>query len=278
MSRAKTSGHGDGQMTDMFRVLAAVLAGALLAGCEAQMPDSGRGLGTTDYSLYEVERARREALLAGAARGTPILPPGQVAGALAEGAAPGPSGISSAELAAAGIGPGLPAAAPVATFPTIAPGSDLTRSAGVQASPANAASPGGSTNSSGISDEQNFDAVASRESIESDAARIAQNRAQYQVVQPTALPERNDRASLNLVQYAIDAPNNRGQEWYSRSILHTRSRFERNCAAYRSPDDAQRDFLFRGGPERDSLGIDPDGDGFACGWDPAPFRAAVGRG
>ena len=30
-----------------------------------------------------------------------------------------------------------------------------------------------------------------------------------------------------------------------------------------------------GGPERDPRGLDPDGDGFACDWDPAPFRAAV---
>ena len=52
---------------------------------------------------------------------------------------------------------------------------------------------------------------------------------------------------------------------------------QRNCADYRTPDEAQRDFLTRGGPERDSRGLDPDGDGFACGWDPAPFRAAVGR-
>ncbi len=43
---------------------------------------------------------------------------------------------------------------------------------------------------SSISDEQNFNAVAERESIESDAARLAQNRAQYVVIQPTALPQR----------------------------------------------------------------------------------------
>lgn len=262
-------------MSVKVKVLGALLSGAALAGCAPPVPDSGRGVGTTDYSLYEVERARREAQLTATAQAAPVLPPNQMAGAIPQAVPPG--GISSADLAAAGIGPSLPAPAPVATSPAIAPGDgfgpDLDRSAGVQASPANASQQGGT----GISD-QDFDAVSTRESIESDAARIAQNAAQYQVVQPTALPERNDRASLNLVQYAIDAPNNRGQEWYPRSILHTQGRFERNCAAYRSPDDAQRDFLFRGGPERDQLGIDPDGDGFACGWDPAPFRAAVGRG
>ena len=43
-----------------------------------------------------------------------------------------------------------------------------------------------------------------------------------------------------------------------------------------SPDQAQIDFLSKGGPERDRLSLDPDGDGYACGWDPRPFRKAVG--
>jgi hypothetical protein len=47
------------------------------------------------------------------------------------------------------------------------------------------------------------------------------------------------------------------------------------CAKYASPDLAQQAFLERGGPERDRLGVDPDGDGFACSWDPRPFRTAL---
>ena len=42
-----------------------------------------------------------------------------------------------------------------------------------------------------------------------------------------------------------------------------------------SSDLAQKAFLSRGGPERDILLLDPDGDGFACKWDPRPFRLAV---
>lgn len=52
---------------------------------------------------------------------------------------------------------------------------------------------------------------------------------------------------------------------------------QRNCAGYASPDQAQIDFLANGGPQRDRKGLDPDGDGFACGWDPSPFRSAVGN-
>ena len=38
--------------------------------------------------------------------------------------------------------------------------------------------------STGISDEQDFAAVAARETIESDKERLARNRAQYQVIRP----------------------------------------------------------------------------------------------
>ena len=44
------------------------------------------------------------------------------------------------------------------------------------------------------------------------------------------------------------------------------------CAGQRGALGLQ--FLAAGGPERDRKGIDPDGDGFACGFNPAPFRAA----
>jgi len=30
-----------------------------------------------------------------------------------------------------------------------------------------------------------------------------------------------------------------------------------------------------GGPKMDPKGIDPDGDGFACYWDPKPFRSVL---
>ncbi|MFT4014001.1 MAG: hypothetical protein QM682_11470 [Paracoccus sp. (in: a-proteobacteria)] len=46
----------------------------------------------------------------------------------------------------------------------------------------------------------------------------------------------------------------------------------RNCAGYPSADAAQRAFIAAGGPVLDPRGMDPDGDGFACGWDPRPLR------
>lgn len=128
----------------------------------------------------------------------------------------------------------------------------------------------------GISDENNFDAVAERQTIESDAERIANNAAQYEVVQPEALPTRSGDAQPNIVAFALDTSHPKGQSVYARAGFGGESRAERNCASYASPDLAQIDFLGRGGPVRDRRGLDPDGDGYACSWDPAPFRKASG--
>ncbi len=127
----------------------------------------------------------------------------------------------------------------------------------------------------GISDEQSFEAVTERETIESDRERLEQQRAQYKVIDPKPLPKRSGSGAPNVVAYAVTTTNAVGESLYRRSGLFAESRFERNCARYNSDERAQEDFLKRGGPKRDSLGLDPDGDGFACGWDPAPFRNAV---
>ena len=266
----------------MYRTVLAGLTALTLVACTQQVPDSGAGVGYSPYSQYEVERARREALLNGSARplpgGQPIVPTaGSTAGltsGLIEPTQTTPlGGIPSSDLAAAGIGSGTPIAAG-----TIGSTFDPNRTTGVQASPSNAVPV--QIASTGISDEQSFEAVASERGIEDDAALREQQQAAYQVIQPTALPQRDGNVGPNIVEYALNAPNRKGQEWYSRSLLviDPQGKFQRNCASYRSPDEAQRDFLSRGGPERDPRGLDPDGDGFACGWDPAPFLIAVGRG
>ena len=50
----------------------------------------------------------------------------------------------------------------------------------------------------------------------------------------------------------------------------------RTCSGYASADIAQRAFIAAGGPILDPKGMDPDGDGFVCGWDPRPVRNAAG--
>lgn len=124
----------------------------------------------------------------------------------------------------------------------------------------------------GISDEQDFQAVSSRETIESDAARRAANQAQYQQIEATAVPTRPKGSGKSIVEYALATTNNVGEPLYKRFSLGGQKRFKRNCASYGTTDVAQQAFLNAGGPKKDRYGIDPDGDGFACSWNPAPFR------
>jgi hypothetical protein len=63
---------------------------------------------------------------------------------------------------------------------------------------------------------------------------------------------------------------------HRRISLVSANKSARNCAAFSSADEAQIDFLTRGGPIKDRKGLDPDGDGYACAWDPAPYRATSG--
>lgn len=126
----------------------------------------------------------------------------------------------------------------------------------------------------GISDEQDFDAVSGRESIESDKERLAKQRAQYVVIEPTDVPTGRSGKGATVVEFALSTTNNVGQSVYSRSKILAQSRFVRNCLKYPSPDLAQAEFLQSGGPKKDRKGLDPDGDGFACSWDPEPFRNA----
>lgn len=210
-----------------------------LSACNNQVPDSGQGVGFDDYAQYELDRAQREAQLQG--RPGPVVTAGTAA------TPPSDTGVTTADLADAGI----------------ATGGDTTPPATTPALGQNAE----------ISDEQDFSAVSNRESIESDAERRARQAAAYQLIEATALPDRPGSTGPNIVQYALQAPNDRGETVFDRAGFSSEARFQRNCSKYRTPDDAQRDFLERGGPSRDRLGLDPDGDGFACGWDPQAFRA-----
>ena len=129
----------------------------------------------------------------------------------------------------------------------------------------------------GISDENDFTAVGERRSIEDDAARRAQNKANYTVIAPTAVPQRTSAAGPNIVAYALETNHAPGTRMYSRLKIGGAARYEKACARYGSDEAAQLAFLEKGGPKVDRLGVDPDGDGFACEWDPSPFRKAAGN-
>lgn len=146
----------------------------------------------------------------------------------------------------------------------------------VQASPSNPApaitvTPGANPQ---LSDENDFKAVSSERTIQDDKALLERNRSLYTVVQPGELPPRPD-GSPNIVGYALKTNNPVGRPMYKRSTFRAEVKYARACGSYASPDLAQAAFLASGGPMKDKLGVDPDGDGFACTWDPTPFRRAV---
>jgi len=247
-----------------MRVLAtlAAVSAIALAACSPQVPDSAAGVGdeTSPFNAPpEVEAGRT-------LNGDPLVPPARLSDETSANNAnwqqPRPSGAAAsnddiareaaAAISAAGLNSGQ---------------------APLDASPSNPAP--SLVGNPGISDENSFEAVAARQTIESDAERIARQRAQYEVVAPTAVPERPRDLSPNIVRYALSTSNPRGQRIYSRTGINMQARSQRNCAQYASADLAQAAFLEMGGPKRDRKALDPDGDGYACGWDPAPFRAAV---
>jgi len=122
-----------------------------------------------------------------------------------------------------------------------------------------------------ISDEQNFEAVSERETIESDAERRKQQSAKYILVKPVAIPDRPKMRYLTPVQFAVKTTHPVGKRRYNRLTVNM-GNVTKPCLRYQSEELAQYAFLRSGGPNIDSRGVDPDGDGYACGWDPSVYR------
>lgn len=105
---------------------------------------------------------------------------------------------------------------------------------------------------------------------EAAARRLEAARAQRVEIAPEALPQQNNNA--NVVKFARATTHPVGKRLYRRNPLISRSQSRQTCRRFDSPDDAQRQFLARGGPEQDPFNLDPDGDGFACQFDPEIYR------
>lgn len=236
----------------------AVLSALVLAACTPTTSSTGPGVGFQDYGSY--------------IRGAAPAPTGAPVTVVPPGGGFDPAAAAAAIDRSQGVAPtpGVVAPGPTATpLPT----DSAERPRG--GAPAGIKEESGEVAShAGISDEQDFDAVSSRETIESDKERIAKNRAEYVVVQPKDLPQRPGDTGPNIVEFALATTHAPGVQMYKRSGLGIRDA-NSVCAKYSSPDQAQQDFLAKGGPDRDRMGVDPDGDGFACSWDPRPFRTAL---
>ena len=125
-----------------------------------------------------------------------------------------------------------------------------------------------------MSDEQDFEAVSVRETIESDARRRQNQQSRLVVFQPSDLPAKQGEASV--AHFALSITHDPGTKVYSRlGALFGSLSHEERCAAYPDDEAAQLAFLDAGGPSADKLGVDPDGDGFACGWTPSIYRSML---
>lgn len=249
------------------RLLLGASAMAALAACQPAIPDDSR-FGVGFDQTFDAQQVNRDAALS---RGGVPAAPGVNARPLpAAGSAEDTAAQTAAILASTGQSrDGLPQ--------DIGRVAATARNSGVaplEASPSNPA-PGVVDSATGISQENNFDAVAGQRSIEGDAARIAANRAQYQVIQPQALPERTSTGP-NIVAFALSTSHPVGTKVYRRSSFNATNKFNRSCGQFRHQDQAQIAFLEAGGPERDRNGMDPDGDGYACSWNPSVFRNISG--
>jgi hypothetical protein len=228
----------------------------LLGACTPSATETGTGVGFTDYNSYV--RGAEPQTATGVGPVTVLPPAGSFDPAAAAAA------IDRAE--------GRTTLPPVET--AVPPTDSSTRARG--GAPAGIKEESGEMvhNNTGISDEQDFGAVSARETIESDAERIARNRAEYVVVQPKDLPQRPGDTGPNIVEFALATSHAPGVQMFKRSGASLRSS-DAACRKFASPDQAQEEFLAKGGPDRDRMGVDPDGDGFACSWDPRPFRTAL---
>ncbi|MFN7002601.1 MAG: hypothetical protein ACK4NW_04095 [Roseinatronobacter sp.] len=264
-----------------MRIISALtLVGSLtlLAACDTSAPYSnvidttGRGVGFSDYAQYlraqeELSRIRRAE--AAQARTMPVAQTGPQFG----GAAQQPSTIGQEAVAAVRgttpVAQPAPQPFPVAQqAPMPQQPAPVQTASLAQAPQTEAAAP--APRSAGVSEQaftpQPFGTPQQNRLVERDF--VPQ-------VRVTEEELRQGAGGPNLFVYALSTQHNVGETRYNRSHPLRWRRWESACAQYPSQDLAQEAFLAAGGPVNDPNHMDPDGDGFACWWDPSPFRQAA---
>ena len=81
----------------------------------------------------------------------------------------------------------------------------------------------------------------------------------------------NSSDYVNVAKFARDTKNNKGEKIFTRLSFSIYDNWN-ECSKFKTKDEAQRKFLKDGGPYKDRFNLDPDGDGFACDWDPEIYR------
>lgn len=122
-------------------------------------------------------------------------------------------------------------------------------------------------------DPSNLEAIAEGAIAESEGAAAAsggvfdniQPQQAGDVLPPPLIPR--------VAAFALRTTHQPGQRQWRRNPL--RADGQSICTQFPTRDQAQDRFLRDGGPERDPNGLDPDGDGFVCGFDPSALRASA---
>lgn len=125
-----------------------------------------------------------------------------------------------------------------------------------------------------VSDEQDFASVVQRETIESDSKRIKETEEKLVIYEPIEHPEKVGQSDV--VSFALNTKHTPGTVLFRRNTaFFNRTKYLERCDAYVDSEAAQQAFLDAGGPEKDDLKLDPDGDGFACSWNPVKYRLVL---
>ena len=265
----------------IIRTVAASFAAAIaLAACDPAPPYSnvqanpGGGVGFSDYRAYlraqeELSRIRAQQARQATASQNPVM---QVMPGRQQAQASAGSGGSIGAEAVAALRPGASAA----TQQPVGPRQDTSQPP-VQQGGTGVGAPLSALSPQAAAPVGQSEAVSEQTFTPQPFGTPRQNR----VVQRDHVPQvRVDSVPQgaggpNLFEYALSTTHNVGDARHGRSHPLRWRRWERACAQYRTQDEAQEAFLAAGGPERDPNHLDPDGDGFACWWDPAPFRQAA---
>jgi hypothetical protein len=221
------------------RVLGGFLVLAVLAGCNNSAPVGSRG---ALFQTPPMNDYQRQVAAADARRGVPYT--------------------------IAPESPGAPLAAPMATQPLpMTPAPAAAQPLPVTPAPgaADAPRPGG------VADTTTFTPIPfGQRPAGAEIAPVGTT----EMVTVASVPT-GQSGGPNVVAYALQTTHAVGTERYRRINPIRFMRWEATCRGFVNQDAAQEAFLAAGGPERDPQNLDPDGDGFACWWDPAVYRRAA---
>ena len=111
-----------------------------------------------------------------------------------------------------------------------------------------------------------------QQNVEKAAAKkfLLEARQKRTVVEPEETGDLSKKSDVNLALYARQTFNAIGEKIYKRNP--TKKKKLDPCLRFISSEDAQRFFLKNNGPQKDFWNLDPDGDGFACKWNPEQYR------